>query len=64
MNLPGRTMICLFNWGETPRTLSCRLARRTRITDYWTGEDLGEHEGDFRVENLGARSAQLFETRV
>lgn len=64
VRLPGRTMICLFNWGDAPRTLTCRLGRRTRVVDYWSGQDLGEHAGAYTVESLPGRSARLLETRA
>jgi hypothetical protein len=44
MRLPHARMICLFNWDETPRTLTFRLPDAATITDYWTGERLGRRE--------------------
>jgi len=52
-------MACLFNWDEKPRTLTIRLPRASRITDYWSGEKLGRHMGSFSVKDLPEHSARL-----
>jgi alpha-galactosidase len=52
-------VICLFNWGEEPRTISIRLPQRSEITDYWTSADLGEHEGVFEIKDMSKHSARL-----
>ena len=49
----------LFNWGEVAQTLSFRLTEPSLITDYWTGESLGRHEGRFVVKDMPAHSARL-----
>lgn len=59
VKLTDRDMICLFNWDEAPQTLSVRLENRSRLTDYWSGEDLGEHEGKFVVKDMPPHSARL-----
>ena len=35
-------MVCVFNWDDSPRTLSVRLPNVALVTDYWSGEDLGK----------------------
>ena len=60
MRLPHARMICLFNWDETPRTLTVRLPDAATITDYWTGERLGRREGAMSIE-MAPRSARLLE---
>ena len=57
--LPDRRMVSLFNWGQTPQSLAVRLPEASRVTDYWTGEDLGRHEGQFAVRNMPPHSARL-----
>jgi alpha-galactosidase len=60
MRLPHARMICLFNWDETPRTLTFRLPDAATITDYWTGERLGRRDGAMSIE-MAPRSARLLE---
>jgi len=57
--LPGKRMVSLFNWGEAPQTLSFKLPEPSRVTDYWTGEDLGRHEGQFTAKDMPKHSARL-----
>lgn len=60
VNRTNGRMVCVFNWDETPQTLSFKLPKPSRITDYWSGEDLGRREGVFTLEQMPARSARLF----
>jgi alpha-galactosidase len=55
---PGRLEACLFNWDARPRTIGFDLPSECAVTDFWTGEDLGHHEGRF-VARLPGRTARL-----
>jgi len=55
----GRELICLFNWTDAPATISAPLRRPVQITDFWTDEALGQHQGTFTLENLPRHSARL-----
>jgi alpha-galactosidase len=59
--LGTRQMVSVFNWGETPVQRVISLPRKSRLTDYWTGEDLGIHVGEYRIESLLRHSARLIE---
>ncbi len=59
IKLPVARMVCLFNWGDEPQTVSFRLPEASRITDYWSGEDLGQHEVTFTVKGMPPHSARL-----
>ena len=59
VKLTGKRMACLFNWGETPQTVYFQLPERSHVLDYWTGEDLGRHEG--LILHMAPHSAQLLE---
>lgn len=63
VKLADRRMVCLFNWGDAPQTLSVEVQRKSRVTDYWSGEDLGEHEGSFVVKDMPPHSARLLEVK-
>ena len=58
-SLGSRQMVSVFNWGETPVQRVISLPRKSRLTDYWTGEDLGIHAGEYRIELLPRHSAQI-----
>lgn len=62
-HLKGREMHSLFNWGDQPTTRIIRLDRPARLTDYWTGADLGVHTGEYRIDALAGHSARLIEVR-
>ncbi len=62
-SLRDRRMVSLFNWGDQPVARSFLLPGRCRLRDYWTGEDLGVHEGRYEAGLLAARSARLIEVR-
>ena len=49
----------LFNWGDEPVERVVRLPGRVRLTHFWTGESLGEREGEYRVPALPPHTAQL-----
>jgi alpha-galactosidase len=61
MKLPGKQMFCCFNWADTPVTLTKRLYRPIRVTDFWTGESLGRMENRLTLENMPPHSARLLE---
>jgi alpha-galactosidase len=51
--------ICLFNWEDSPRTLTAKLIVSGHITDFWTGESLGRHERSITISNMPPHSARL-----
>jgi alpha-galactosidase len=59
VKLTDATMLCIFNWDDKPQTISFRLPGAGVITDYWSGETLGRHQGTFTIEQMAARSARL-----
>lgn len=59
LELPDAQIVCLFNWESQPQTISFRLNRPSRITDYWSGEALGNHQGIFTIKDMPAHSARL-----
>lgn len=49
-----------FNWSDTESIdLTVPLSSRATLTDFWTGEALGVHEGTYTVNQLPPRSARL-----
>ncbi|MCA1652000.1 MAG: hypothetical protein LC753_17605 [Acidobacteria bacterium] len=53
-------MVSVFNWGDEMQSTSFQLPRAARITDFWTGEDLGRHGRQFAVNAMPPHSARLF----
>jgi hypothetical protein len=60
VTLPGKRMVCLFNWSDAPIALSARLTRRSNVTDFWTGEGLGPRDV-ISIADMPAHSARLLE---
>lgn len=59
MNLPGRQIVSILNWTDGPQSISFKLWRRSRVTDFWTETDFGTHTGNFQVPDMPARSGRL-----
>ncbi len=59
--LPGRdvSVVSLFNWDDVPQRISFKLSRACNVTDFWSGENLGKHSGEFAIEQLPPHSARL-----
>ena len=60
ITLADKTMLCFFNWTETPVTRSARLAQPATVRDYWTGELLGRRQ-EVTIKDLPPHSARLLE---
>jgi alpha-galactosidase len=51
-----------FNWSDDEyKDLSVDLVARSRMKNFWTDEELGEHEGVYTVKQLAPRSAMLIQ---
>ena len=61
--MPDRTVYSLLNWTDQPGTRRFELRRRSRLVDLLTGEDLGVHTGEFRIDRFPARFGRLIEAR-
>jgi hypothetical protein len=54
-----REIVSVLNWSNAPQTVSVRLKRRSRITDFWSGAALGTHAGSFELKDMPGRSDRL-----
>ena len=61
MTLPGRRMLCVFNWTDAPARLSARLTRAGRVADFWTGEPVRVENRVVTIAAMPAHSARLLE---
>jgi alpha-galactosidase len=53
-----------FNWNETDSIdLSVNLQMKSQLTDFWTGEHLGEFENNYTVTKLAPHSARLLKAK-
>ncbi len=59
IKLPGKVMVCLFNWDDAPATVSFPIRGSKRITDYWSDADLGRYAGTFVAKDMPPHSARL-----
>lgn len=62
-SLRGKDMISVLNWSDQPVRRVIPLRRKSRLTDYWTGEDLGIHTGEYRIEAMSPRSGRLIQVQ-
>jgi alpha-galactosidase len=58
-DLDDQTIFYLFNWTDTPVDRTISLSTPSKLKDYLTGEELGRHEGVYRVTGLPGRSARV-----
>lgn len=61
--LRGKEMISVFNWSDAPVTRTIPLRKKSRLTDFWTGENLGDFSGEYHIATLPGRSARLIEVK-
>jgi alpha-galactosidase len=60
VRLPNKTMLCLFNWFDTPQTMWAALERPAVVTDFWTGESLGRRDyHGIEVKDMPPHSARI-----
>ena len=59
VSLADAQMICLFNWNDGPESFRFRLPRLSRVTNYWTAEDVGRRRGWFTVNDVAPHTAIL-----
>lgn len=61
IDLPDRRLLCLFNWGDSAQPARVALPERCHVTDFWSGADLGEHEGNWTAGSIPAHGALVLE---
>jgi alpha-galactosidase len=59
VRLKGKTVICLLNWDDEPQSVAFNLPAPCRVTDFWTGEDLGRKDGRVATQVLPKHSGRL-----
>jgi alpha-galactosidase len=59
MRVGKREVVSVLNWTNTPQDVSIQLARRSRLTDFWSDTALGTHSGTFEIKDMPARSGRL-----
>jgi alpha-galactosidase len=59
ISLGRRQVVCLLNFQDAPQTISFQLPGRRRITDFWSDDSLGQHEGTFEVKDMPRHSARI-----
>src|SRR5262245_49089553 len=51
VNLPNARVVCVFNWEDTPQTITVPLSRPSQVTDFWSGKEMGHHEGMLAIKD-------------
>jgi alpha-galactosidase len=59
VKLRKREVVCLLNFSDDRQTIAFKLSRPCKSSDFWTGESLGSHEGDFEIRDMPKRSGRI-----
>jgi alpha-galactosidase len=59
VNRKDARYVCLFNWTDAPQDISFNLPKKSAITDFWSGAQLGTQAGVFEVKNIPPHSARI-----
>ncbi len=62
MKAPGATYLVLLNKDDQPKKISVPLSKSYQVTNYWTGEKLGNHSKVFNGE-LPAHSGRVYQLK-
>ncbi|MFD0893960.1 alpha-galactosidase [Luteolibacter ambystomatis] len=57
----GREWVAVFNWDDQPADREVTFGGKAKLTDYWSGGDLGEHGGSFKLSAMPPHSGRLLE---
>ena len=61
--LGDREYLYAFNWSSTNVERTFRLPAKSQLTDFWTDENLGVHQGNYVLTNMPAQSARIILAR-
>jgi alpha-galactosidase len=61
--IPGKPMVCVFNWDDEPRTVVAKLPKPGVLVDFWTGAELGRQERSLELKQMAPHSARLLAYR-
>jgi alpha-galactosidase len=59
IGLKDRLVVSVLNFSDKPQMVSFRLAARSRISELWSGSDLGVHNGTFELKVVEPHSGKL-----
>jgi len=59
IQFPDHLKLCLFNWDDEPHDFVVELPGTYAISDYWTGENLGQHNGKLSINGIAAHFARF-----
>jgi hypothetical protein len=60
LRLPDAEIMAVLNWETSPRDFVLPLHRRSRVTELWSGRDLGDHERSLTFKSVPSHSGRLF----
>ena len=59
LSLPDAEMVAVLNWQDTPRDFVVPITGRARVTELWSGQDLGVREGSLTLPSVPPHSGRL-----
>ena len=57
--LPDAEMVAVLNWKDVPQEFALPLHERVRVTELWSGQDLGVQEGHLKWSAVSPHSGRL-----
>lgn len=54
-----KRLLCVFNHSDEVKSIAVPLKGRVRLSDFWTGAEMGEHEGHFTLFDMEPHSARV-----
>ncbi|MCL2703234.1 MAG: hypothetical protein FWE91_06470 [Defluviitaleaceae bacterium] len=58
-----KNLLCLFNWGDVPKTLNVSMDGKHNFTDFFTNEEVGDFINKFSIE-IPAHSGRVIKWRT
>ena len=59
LTLPDAEMVAVLNWKDVPQDIALPLPERVRVTELWSGQDLGVQEGHLKWGAVSPHSGRL-----
>jgi len=59
LTLPDAEMVAVLNWKDVPQNIALPLHERVRVTELWSGDDLGVQEGQLKWSAVSPHSGRL-----
>lgn len=59
LQVAGAEMVAVLNWEDVPRDFTVPISGRAQVTELWSGQDLGVHEGSVTMSGVPPHAGRL-----